>query len=670
MKRTIVLLLMGCCAAAPAVCEQLQRPSFELDKETLVKSEARRYALLRGALRKPASDPNIDVTYYKLDLTITTTPNYLRGVVTMNALSVVASLTAVTLDLMKSMTVDSVKSGGTQLAFVQQSATMTVTLDRSYINGELATMDIYYRGVPGSSGFGSFTFSSYDSMPWIFTLSEPYGARDWWPCKDHPADKADSVDLWVTVDSTLKVGSNGRLVEVIDNTNGTKTHRWKEQYPISTYLVSLAVGDYAEFTNWFKYSPTDSMPVLNYVLPEHLTEAQRDLPKTVDMLKIYSNVFGLYPFINEKYGHSECDLGGGMENQTMTSLGGFWFFGIFIGFSDELVAHELAHMWFGDMITCADWPNIWMNEGFATYCTALYYECMYGTSRYTEYMSSLMGRAKSAVGSLYVRDTLNTLFDFNRVYAKGASVLHMLRHVMGDTLFFRSLRAYAQDSRFRFAVATTEDFRQVCENVSGSQLGYFFDEWVYGESYPRYTCTWKREQGVSGYEVTFRLSQTSGATTGPTFFSMPMDCRLACTGWDTTVALFHFSDGQQFTVTTSHMPDTLQLDPDNWILREIQVVLSTPNDASELPKTFALHQNYPNPFNPITTITYELPKSSQVNLSVYDMLGREVSVLVNERRNAGVHEVKFDGSGLASGLYLYRFQAGDFVATKRLLFLK
>ena len=157
------------------------------------------------------------------------------------------------------------------------------------------SFEVNYRGVPGSSGFGSFTFSSHAGKPWVYTLSQPYGAKDWWPCKDHPLDKADSVDIWVTVDSTLKVGSNGKLVAVISNGDGTKTYQWAERYPISTYLVSMAVSDYAEFTNWFKYSPADSMPVLNYVLPEHLSNALANLPRTVDMLHVYSNLSAFIP---------------------------------------------------------------------------------------------------------------------------------------------------------------------------------------------------------------------------------------------------------------------------------------------------------------------------------------------------------------------------------------
>jgi hypothetical protein len=361
----------------------------------------------------------------------------------------------------------------------------------------------------------------------------------------------------------------------------------------------------------------------------------------------------------------------------------------------------------------------------------------------------------------------------------------MLRHVLGDSVFFNSFRAYAQDPRFRFGVATTEDFRQVCESVSGKELGYFIDEWIYGEKYPAYTYSWSAVPDTNGgFLVNIKLVQSTG-TANPTFFAMPIDCKLKAGDWDTTVVLFNNSQRQLFIVHASRPPDTVELDPDNWILHDAHVTsgdkpflvvdtrptffgtndsllrvdttflvrnigfapdsLSTsiavdpgnappesaiavfPStfslaagdsqkvtfsirprlippgyyevsvvihsrfgqqltfsklmgfdkpavgdvaDLSGLPREFALSQNYPNPFNPSTTIKYELPQSSVVKLSVFDMLGREVSVLVDERRDAGVHEVKFDASGLASGVYLYRLQAGDFVQARKLVVVK
>ena len=664
--KQLAIVLVGLCSAIQLMYGQFLPQKAETDEEALMKSEARRYEMLRDALLKPASELNIDVKYYKLNIAITTSPNYLRGVVTMRAESKVANLASVTLDLMNPLTVDSIKTGNTKLLFTQQPTTVTITLDRNYASGEMVTMDIYYRGVPGSSGFGSFTFSTHASTTWVYTLSEPYGAKDWWPCKDHPSDKADSVDIWVTVDSTFKVGSEGKLVAVINNGNGTKTYQWAERYPISTYLVSMAITNFSELLLWFKYTPTDSMPVLNYVLPEHIATAQTNLPRTINMLTVYSSRYGLYPFINEKYGHSEFGWGGGMEHQTMTSIGN--------GsnpFGESIVAHELAHQWYGDMITCANWPNIWLNEGFATYSVAVYYEGMYGFSNYTTYINSQMTSARSAVGTVYVQDTstTGTLFNSNLVYAKGASVLHMLRHVIGDSAFYRSMRTYAFDPRFRFGVATTENFKEVCETVSGVSLGYFFNEWIYGEKYPRYTYSWRAIPDTNGgYTVPIRIQQTT-QTTNPVYFTMPVDFRLTGVGLDTTVILWNNSADQYFSIHVPTLPTAGQFDPNNWILKTATVA-SIGDDALNTPLSFRLEQNYPNPFNPTTSIDYQLPTKSHVTLKVFDILGREIATLVNRVEEPGNKSVQFSAGNVASGMYFYRLQAGAFVESKKLLLLK
>jgi aminopeptidase N len=637
----------------------------QFHEESFYKSELLRYSRLHEAAFSPSTGENIDVTYYKLNLTITSSPNLVSGVVTIKAKSTADSLGSIDLDLRNTLTVSSVTVEGVSVPFVQHPTTVSITLNRSYGNGEMVVLDIVYSGTPQSTGFGSFNFSSHGGgIPWIWSLSQPYGARDWWPCKDHPLDKADSVDAWITVDSTLKVGSNGTLGGILDNGNGTKTWKWAERYPIATYLVSVAISNYTEFTNWFRYSPTDSMPVLNYVLPGNLPEGLANLPRAVPMLEIFSEKFGLYPFINEKYGHAQFGWGGAMEHQTMTSATAS-------AFAEYVVAHELAHQWFGNLITCATWPNLWLNEGFATYSEALYFEAMYGNARYWQDITPKMASAKTAVGSVHVQDTtsLGILFDGALVYNKGASVLHMLRHVMGDSLFFAALRSYVGDPRYRFKTATTEDFRAVCENIAGTQLGYFFNQWIYGEKYPQYSYSWSSRPAATGYDVSIRVLQTT-QTANPSFFTMPIDVKLSTAGWDTTIVLFHTYSGQLFTVNVSHQPTSVELDPMNWILRDITTT------TAPVPASYVLQQNYPNPFNPDTRISYEIPNAGVVTLKVYDLLGREVAALVREELPPGRYSTQWNATGFSSGVYFYRLQVkptyatGGFVQTKRMVLIR
>ncbi len=600
----------------------------------------------------------IDVTYYRIDLFLSVYSPFVQGVVCINATSLVDNLHTVTLDLARPMIIDSVR--GAAASVDQQAFTFTVTLDTVYRTGQNLTLDIYYGGVPRSSGFGSFVFSSHAGTPWVWSLSEPYGASDWWPCKDHPSDKADSVDIRVTCETGFTVGSNGKLRAVTDRGDGTATWWWSERYPIATYLVSVAISDYVAFSNWFHYSADDSMEVLNYVLPERETLARQELPRVIPMLGAFSELFGLYPFINEKYGHAQFGWGGAMEHQTMTST---------TDFMEGTLAHELAHQWFGDAITCARWPDLWLNEGFATYAEALWQERRYGLQAYRSLMDFRMTRALQAKGSLYVTDTadVTNLFDNNRVYSKGSSVLHMLRHVVGDSSFFTSLRRYAADPRFRYGTATTDDFRSVCESVTGESLSYFFDEWVYGEGYPRYDFHWSVSPAPSGTAVTITVDQTSSSP-DQGFFRMPVDLRIESPEQDTAVTMFHTFSGQQITVTVPFVPSSVKLDPDNRILRAF-----LPEFA--LPPAFMLSQNFPNPFNPKTRIVYYIPHRSLIRIAVYTVLGEEVAILRDGLEEAGQYSVTWDGrsgSGipLPSGVYFYSMKAGTYISTRKMLLLR
>jgi aminopeptidase N len=608
----------------------------------------------------PQTGVDIDVTYYRLDLSLSVFSPYVHGVVTIHATSQVDNLHAITLDLTRPMAIDSVLVNGMMAAVDQQTLTFTVTLDTGYRAGQFITLEVHYQGIPASSGFGSFVFSSHGGTPWIWSLSQPYGAKDWWPCKDHPSDKADSVDILVTCETGFRVGSNGTLRSVTEHGDGTATWWWAERYPIATYLVSIAISDYVSFSDWFHYSADDSMEVLNYVLPERETLARQQLPRVIPMLGVFSELFGLYPFINEKYGHAQFGWGGAMEHQTMTST---------TDFLESTLAHELAHQWFGNTVTCARWPDLWLNEGFATYAEALWQERRYGLGEYRNLMDFRMTRALQARGSLYVTDTADVadLFDNARVYSKGASVLHMLRHVVGDSAFFTSLRRYVADPRFRFGTASTDDFRSVCESVTGTSLWYFFDQWVFGEGYPRYDFHWSSSQVPGGTSVTITVDQTS-MPPQQTFFTMPVDIRIAAPDRDTTVIMFHTFSGQQITVTVPFVPATVDLDPDNWILRELI-------PRSILPEAFTLSQNSPNPFNPGTRIVYTLPRRSKVRLIVYSVLGEEVVVLREGLEDAGLHSITWDGrsgSGvpMPSGVYFYSMSAGTYTSTKKMLLLR
>lgn len=643
--------------AQPATREQ-----FQLQRQLTV--QAKQQALARKFAAEKRVSASVaqswfDVKYYGLNLNIDPTAQAISGSVDIQGESLIADLQQVELDFAGNMTVDAVS--GNAISFAHNGDRLVLNLDAPRAAGQTFSATISYHGQPQSGGFGAFVFSQQNSQPLIWTLSEPYGARLWWPCKDTPNDKADKVDMMVTVPAKLTATSNGRLLSRTDNGDGTATFHWQENYPITTYLVSLAITNYATFTEWFKYSPTDSMEVTNYIYPANLERAKSDLSSMVDMLSFFHDIFGPYPFLSEKYGVAQFGWGGGMEHQTLTSQSSF---------GESLTAHELAHQWWGDMITNAYWPEIWLNEGFASYAEALYFEDKLGKGYYRQYMSWM---DRLFEGSIYRTDTTSVGSIFNGiVYDKGAWVLHMLRHVVGDSAFFDILKAYGDDPRFKYGNATTAGFRSVCEAVSGMDLSWFFDQWIFGSGRPIYQYSWQSRQGVEGYDVDLHIDQIQSSQ--HPVFTMPIDIHLEAATQDTVMSILNNEKSQSFTLNVPFNPTVLFLDEDAWILKQVQFVPTSVENGAGLPQQFILRQNYPNPFNAGTTINFTLQRPDQIALKIYNAAGQLVRQFAAGFYDAGNHHVLWDGKNdhgqaLASGVYLYEISNGKLSQSKKLLLM-
>jgi aminopeptidase N len=622
-------------------------------------------------------DSNIDVTYYKLDLRVAVNPNNLSGVVTVRAKSTKQNLTSFYLDLVKAasggLSVSSVKQNGNNLSFTHTNNQLQINLNKSYALNEEFSVDITYSGVPISgTGFistASFSFIDQSAAKIVVaSLSEPYGARDWWPSKDTPADKPDSSDVWLTADKIFVSVSNGSLEATVDNPDGTRTYKWKNHYPIANYLISVAMTNYQTIVDQFEYQPGKFLPVIHYNYPERLDNTRRTaVAKTIDMLRIFSEKFGPYPFLKEKYGHAEFSWGGGMEHQTMTSMGSGAMN------SESTIAHELAHQWYGDKVTCKDWQNIWLNEGFATYCEKMYWQFKYDQATFNSRINSMFSSAKNAQGTIYVQNINDEreIFNSSRSYNKGGAVLHMLRGIVGDNKFFQIMREYADESGLAYNVATTEDFQRIAERVSGMNLNYFFQEWIYGESYPNYFIGWNYKE-VSGDNYILTLLVTQSVKTNPKFFTMPIQVKITTSKGITIQNIFNNSQTQTWELPIIGKPLSIEIDPNNWILKSIAEIKFIADLTSATPTYYSIWQNYPNPFNPSTFIDYILLTDKHVTLKVFDSLGKEVTNLVDEFQNAGMHRLTFNAKklGLSSGVYFYVFQAGDFLETKKMILLK
>lgn len=536
-----------------------QWPTFTPDVlDTIQERKAEMFRYRQIQLAEAKQTPNqerYDVIYYGIDLTINPTQEKVMGTVQLRAGVVDDPIDHMEVDLLGNMTVSQVTVSGATTSFTHQNNLIDIDLDSSYTSGEIIDVAIEYSGNPAASGLGSFGFDSHAGKPMIWSLSEPYGARNWWPCKDQPVDKADSVDIRVTVPKGMIVASNGSLREVMDN-GDTETYWWHEGYPIVTYLVSVAIYEYAIYSDYFKYSPTDSMEIKFFVFPDHLGDVQTNYAKTKDMLGIFSDLFGPYPFIEEKYGHAEFVWGGGMEHQTCTSLGGW---------SEVLIAHELAHQWWGDMITCRDFHHIWLNEGFATYSEALYWEQVAGKEAYFNDMNR---KQYFGDGTIYVPDPSNVGRIFHRglSYHKASWVLHMLRNVVGDSTFFDILQAY-YDSEYRHGTAVTEDFQAICESVSGMELNWFFQEWIYQAGHPQYEFLWTSQESDSGYLVDAYIRQVQ---TRFSLFKMPVDIWVT-TSPDSVTTERVMVDGEKehFQTLVFTEPTDVQLDKENWVLKKV-----------------------------------------------------------------------------------------------------
>ncbi|HWB62169.1 MAG TPA: M1 family metallopeptidase, partial [Chitinophagales bacterium] len=489
--------------------------------EQIVEAEKKEAAHIYKSERSGAEN-NDNIIYHRIELFANPQVDYIKGRVTTYFIATTA-MQSIGFDLTDSLHVDSVYYHGAMLSFSHAANVININLPVTINTGQTDSICVYYEGVPGYSGFGSFVQTYHnDTVPVIWTLSEPYGAKDWWPCKQDLADKIDSFDILVTTPQQYKVASNGLLMEVTHQDTFATWH-WKHRYPIATYLVCFAVTNFDTFYNYVPFHG-DTLPVVNFVWPEHLNDAQNGTPLVVPAMQLYDSLFGRYPFDKEKYGMTEFGWGGGMEHQTMTFLTDFGF---------ELITHELAHHWFGDKVTCGSWSEIWLNEGFATYLTALCYENI-APQYYKLYKSQKITSATLVPdGSVYCYDTssVNNIFNGSLSYSKGGMVLNMLRWELGDSLFFLSLRNYLADTTLAYRFATTPDLERHFEETSGRDFSGFFSKWVYGKGFPSYQITWS--QDFSNH-VTLTIHQTQSDPSA-SFFDLPLPLQFKNDYRDTTI---------------------------------------------------------------------------------------------------------------------------------------
>ncbi len=623
---------------------------FNETLNTIREAEAKA-ALNQMFYRANLNTGNYDLKYHRLELNVDPSVSFISGDVT-TYFEAKEALTEITFDLADNMTVSQVLHNGNTLSYTQNSDDeLIITLPAVQSAGVLDSLTISYSGNPISSGFGSFEQTTHNGDPIIWTLSEPYGAKGWWPCKQDLIDKIDSVDVYLTTpqfnpsNEAYVAVSNG--LEISQTTNGSdKTTRYKHRHPIPAYLIAIAV------TNYEVYSHTVSnngnpFDIVNYVFPENLASAQASTPVTVDIMNIFSDLFEEYPFADEKYGHAQFGWGGGMEHTTVSFMGNF---------SRNLIAHELAHQWFGNKITCGSWKDIWLNEGFATYLSGIIIDELDGNDAFRTWKQQRTNSITSAPdGAVYLSDTdtltVGRIFSGRLSYNKGAMVLHMLRKKLGDTEFFGGLQTYLVDEDHAFDYAKTTDFINIIETNSGQDLTEFFSDWLYNEGYPSYTINCTQQ---SPTEIDIEISQTQSHAS-VSFFEAPVPIRLIGTEGETLdLVLDNTTNNQVFNESINFIVDTVVFDPEADLISRNNTVSLSINEEAFNNKLLI----YPSPVS--ETLNIKKPDFLQVEeVRVYNALGQ---LLYNSEWTSIIDTTPF-----STGLLFVQLQTNEGIINKSVL---
>ena len=639
-----LLLFFGLCSTV----------SFSQDyNETLdaIRESEAKSALNHMIQRSNLNTGNYDLKYHRLELDIDPSVAFIAGDIT-SYFEAKSDMTTVTFDLTSNMTVSQVMQRGNALAFTQNvDDELVITLPVTQNTGVLDSLTVSYSGNPISSGFGSFEQTQHNGDPVIWTLSEPYGAKAWWPCKQDLIDKIDSVDVFMTTplfnpsnEEYISVSNGLEQSQIITGTD--KTTHFKHRHPIPAYLIAIAATNYEVYSHTV---PNNGNPfdIVNYVYPESLAYAQANTPITVDIMNIFTNLFEEYPFADEKYGHAEFGWGGGMEHTTVSFMGSF---------GRNLVAHELAHQWFGNKITCGSWKDIWLNEGFATYLSGITIENLDGNNAFTTWKQQRNNSITSQTsGSVYLTDADTTnvsrIFSGRLSYNKGAMVLHMLRKKLGDTPFFQALQTYLASSEHAYDYAKTEDFINIVETSTGEDLTEFFDDWLYNQGYPSYTINWNQP---TTNQVSITIVQTQSHPS-VSYFEAPVPLRLIGTLGETLdLVLDNSTDQQNFMETVGFEVQSVLFDPESDLISRNNSVLLGLDDL-EIANSLLV---YPNPTSEVLFI--DKPLSLDISeVKIFNPLGQ----LINQLS----FNSTLDTSTWTSGLFFIQFQTKDGVITKTVL---
>lgn len=622
------------------------------DLDAIVEAEMKANASLMN-FQENLNTANYDIKYQRLELDIDPAVLFVSGSVTTHFVAL-QNMNTITFDLNRitntsnvnynnRIQVGSVMKGNTPLNFTinDSSKELIITLPQTISAGTLDSLAVSYAGVPDQVE-QAFIKSTHSGTPIIWTLSEPYGARDWWPCKQSLNDKIERLEVKLRTPNIYTAVANGIQTSVVFHSNNTKTTRFVHDYPIPAYLVAIAVTNYQIFTQNYGTDPND-FPIVNYLYPENYTSASNSLTVTIPIMELFEDLFEAYPYKNEKYGHAQFGWGGGMEHATVSFMGSF---------GRSLIAHELAHQWFGNKITCGTWKDIWLNEGFATYLDGLVVEHLDGIPAFVNWKNSKINNITSLPsGYVYLQDSdlssVSRIFSSRLSYNKASMVVHMLRWVMGDTNFYQALRNYLSDPILAYGYAVTTQLKSHLEAVHGSSLTEFFNDWVYQQGHPTYQVNATQ----NGQNVQIQLFQTTSHASVP-FFEMPVPIRLVGSGGQIqNVVLNHAFSGQSFSFDVPFIVQEVLFDPDKHLISRNNTVTLGENSLNTSPLGL-----YPNPTSDVLFV--EIGNENLIVGEIWSLLGQKVETF---------YQKSFSIAHLATGIYWVKVQTSEGWKTGKLV---
>ena len=530
-------------------------------------------AILTAAAQTPRPNFNrpqtYDVQHYAVRTSFDRVARKVKGDTTVVLKPLKAGLASVTLDA-EDMIFSSVKLDGSakKLRFHTVPGRIVVTLDKPYAPADTIAIRFAYTASPKKGVYFADEHREDGQVlnpAQIYTQGEADEAHHWFPCFDFPSDKA-TTEQYLTVKKGETVVANGELIERKDNGNGTETVHYKMSIPHSIYLLSFVIGNYAKVEDRY-----GDIPLGFFVYPGKEDVARRAFGRTKDMMRVFEEVTGVkYPY--NKYDQTVVAAFqfGGMENITATTMSDVEIFAAAQPDAtdevDDLVSHELAHSWFGDLVTCKNWAELWLNEGFATFMEAVYREHAHGRDNYLAKVRNdaeiyMVGDSISPVRTgLYNLNAANVdaLFDRPETnYSKGGAVLHTLREEVGDEAFWKAINIYL--NRHKLDSVESTDLQAAMEEASGKKLGWFFDQWVYQGGFPRLTVAPIYDPKTGTLSVTVNQTQKADKLT-PAAFRLPMELSVETAAGSKTMPLNVSQRSELFKMQIDAKPTSFVLD--------------------------------------------------------------------------------------------------------------